>query len=267
MRLKGSPATARRPNSGGATSTIRRSTGWSPKRKRQNIDVRTAGLRILEARAELGIAGSTLYPQLQQLSGEVLRAGQQQSNGPDSAVWRYRVGLDIAWELDFWGKFRRGIESADAAYFASIASYDDVQVLVAAQAASFYATIRTIEQRLRIAHENAALQKRSLEITERLFKSGNESELDVQQARTQYLSTVASIPELEGSLRQVQNALNVLLARPPGPAARDGGGTREDSDGRARSHRRPARRPAAPPTGRACGRDASRRAVGSDWRQ
>ena len=185
--------------------------------QRQNIDVRIAGLRILEARAQLGIAGSTLYPQLQQLTGEALRAGQQQSNGPDSAVWRYRVGLDIAWELDFWGKFRRGIESADAAYFASIASYDDVQVLVAAQAASFYATIRTIEQRLRIAHENAALQKRSLEITERLFKSGNESELDVQQARTQYLSTVASIPELEGSLRQAQNALNVLLARPPGP--------------------------------------------------
>jgi multidrug efflux system outer membrane protein len=185
--------------------------------QRQNIDVRIAGLRILEARAQLGIAGSTLYPQLQQLTGEALRASQQQSNGPDSAVWRYRIGLDIAWELDFWGKFRRGIESADAAYFASIASYDDVQVLVAAQAASFYATIRTIEQRLRIAHENAALQKRSLEITERMFKSGNESELDVQQARTQYLSTIAAIPELEGSLRQAQNALNVLVARPPGP--------------------------------------------------
>ena len=179
--------------------------------------MRTAGLRILEARAALGIAGSALYPQLQQLSGEVLRAGQQQSNGPDTAFWTYGVGLDIAWELDFWGKFRRGIESADAAYFASIAAYDDAQVLVAAQAASLYASIRTIELRLRIAHENAALQKRSLEITERLFKSGNESELDVQQARTQYLSTVASIPELEGSLRQVQNALSVLIARPPGP--------------------------------------------------
>jgi multidrug efflux system outer membrane protein len=185
--------------------------------QRQNTDVRIAGLRILEARAQLGIAGSTLYPQVQQLTGEALRAGRRESNGPDTAAWSYRVGLDIAWELDFWGKFRRGVESADAAYFASIASYDDVQVLVAAQAASFYVTIRTIEQRLRIAHENAALQKRSLEITERLFKSGNESELDVQQALTQYLSTVASIPELEGSLRQAQNALNVLVARPPGP--------------------------------------------------
>ncbi len=185
--------------------------------QRQNTDVRTAGLRILEARAQLGIAGSTLYPQLQQLTGEALRARQLQSNGSDTALWTYGVGFDFAWELDFWGKFRRGIESADAAYFASIAAYDDVQVLVAAQAASFYASIRTIELRLRIAHENAALQKRSLEITERLFKSGNESELDVQQARTLYLSTLSSIPELEGSLRQVQNALSVLVGRPPGP--------------------------------------------------
>ena len=123
----------------------------------------------------------------------------------------------IAWEMDFWGRFRRGIEAADANYFASIAQFDDVQVLVAAQAASFYTSIRTIEERLRFAEKNAALQKRSLEITERLFKSGNESELDVQQAKSLYLGTVATIPELEGTLRQTQNALNVLLGRPPGP--------------------------------------------------
>lgn len=185
--------------------------------QRLNPGVRTAGLRIIEARAQLGIAGSALYPQLQQLNGELVRAGQERSGGPDTSFTAYSAGFDIAWELDFWGRFRRGIESADAAYFASIAQYDDVQVLVAAQAASLYASIRTIELRLRIAHENAALQKRSLEITERLFKSGNESELDVQQARSLYLGTIATIPELEGSLRQAQNALSVLLARPPGP--------------------------------------------------
>ncbi|MBP6735000.1 MAG: efflux transporter outer membrane subunit, partial [Chromatiaceae bacterium] len=185
--------------------------------QRLNPGVRTAGMRILEARAQLGIAGSALYPQVQQVTGEVVRAGQEKSDGPDSTFTAYSVGFAIAWELDFWGKFRRGIEAADAGYFASIAQYDDVQVLVAAQAAGLYASIRTIEQRLRIAHENAALQKRSLEITERLFKSGNESELDVQQAKSLYLGTLATIPELEGSLRQTQNALSVLLARPPGP--------------------------------------------------
>ena len=185
--------------------------------QRLNPGARAAGLRIMEARAQLGIAGSTLYPQLQQVSGEVLRTGQRQSGGPDASFSAYRFGFEIGWELDFWGKFRRGIEAADASYFASIAQYDDLQVLVAAQVASLYSSVRTIELRLRIAHENAALQKRSLEITERLFKSGNEAELDVQQARSFYLSTLATIPELEGSLRQTQNALSILLARPPGP--------------------------------------------------
>ena len=184
--------------------------------QRLNPGARTAGLRIMEARAQLGIAGSALYPQLQQVSGEVLRTGQRQSGGPDTAFSAYSAGFDIGWELDFWGRFRRGIEAADASYLASIAQYDDIQVLVAAQVANLYCSIRTIELRLRIAHENAALQKRSLEITERLFKSGNEAELDVQQAKSFYLSTLATIPELEGSLRQTQNALSVLLARPPG---------------------------------------------------
>src|SRR5678816_1257015 len=95
--------------------------------------------------------------------------------------------------------------------------YDDVQVLMASQVASLYISIRTIKVRLRIAAENAALQKRNLDISERLFKSGHDSELDVQQAKAQYLATLATIPVLEIGLRQAQNALSTLLARPPGP--------------------------------------------------
>jgi multidrug efflux system outer membrane protein len=182
-----------------------------------NPGVRTAGLRVLEARAQLGIAGSALYPQLQQASAQALTVGHDTRDGESTSYETYGAAFDVAWELDFWGRFRRGIEAADAAYFASIAQYDDVQVLVAAQAASLYATIRTFELRLRIARENASLQQRSLEITERLFRSGNESELDVQQARSLYLGTLATIPELERAQRQAENALNVLLGRPPGP--------------------------------------------------
>jgi NodT family efflux transporter outer membrane factor (OMF) lipoprotein len=183
---------------------------------RLNPGVRTAGARILESRAQLGVAGSGRYPQLQQLSGSLLEVGEHTSGEPNTQYTAGSAAFDIAWELDFWGRYRRAIEAADAAYFASIAQYDDVQVLVASQAASLYATIRTLELRLRITHQNAEIQQRSLEITERLFKSGNESELDVQQARSLYLSTIATIPELEGALRQAQNALSVLLARPPG---------------------------------------------------
>lgn len=185
--------------------------------QRLNPGVRTAGLRILEARAQLGIAGSALYPQSQQVTGNLLRAGQERTDGPDPDFSSYAAGFDIVWELDFWGKFRRGVEAADYNYLASIARYDDVQVLVAAQVAELYAIVRTTELRLQIARENAALQKRSLEITERLFLSGNDAELDVQQARTLYISTLATIPELETGLRQAQNALGVLLGRPPGP--------------------------------------------------
>ena len=185
--------------------------------QRSNPGVRTAGLRILEARAQLGIAGSALYPQLQQASAQALEVGQDTRDSSSTSYASYGAALDVAWELDFWGRFRRGIEAADAAYFASIAQYDDLQVLVASQAASLYATIRTFELRLRIARENAELQRRSLEITERLFRSGNESELDVQQARSLYFGTLATIPELEGAQRQAQNALGILLGRPPGP--------------------------------------------------
>ena len=183
---------------------------------RANPNVRTAGLRIMEARAQLGIAGSTLYPQVKQATGEVLWAGEHKEHSDTSAV-SFSAGLRASWELDFWGKFQRGIEAADAGYWASIALYDDVQVLMASQVASLYISIRTLKVRLRIAAENAALQKRNLDISERLFKSGHDSELDVQQAKSQYLATLATIPALEIGVRQAQNALSILLARPPGP--------------------------------------------------
>jgi multidrug efflux system outer membrane protein len=185
--------------------------------QRANRNVRTAGLRIMEARAQLGIAGSTLYPQVQQVTADVLRAGEQRAGGPDNSAVAMNAGLSVSWELDFWGRFRRSIEAADAGYLASIAQYDDLQVLMAAQVASLYCSIRTLEARLRIVRDNTALLRRSLEIAERLFKSGSDSELDVQQARALYLSTLASLPPLQGSLRQTQNALSTLLARAPGP--------------------------------------------------
>lgn len=185
--------------------------------QRVNPSVRIAGMRIMEARAQLGIADSTRYPQVQQATGEVLGVGEQRSGGRDTSAVTANAALRVSWELDFWGKFRRSIESADAAYLASIAQYDDMQVLMAAQVAGLYSSIRTVELRLRISRENAELQRRSLQITELHFKSGNESELDVQQAKAQYLGTLSTVPQLEIVLRQTQNALSILLARPPGP--------------------------------------------------
>jgi len=187
--------------------------------KQENPSLRIAGLRILESRAQLGIAGSTLYPQVQQLGGAVDYVNTRQNGGglPDDnqSFVDYQVGFNLGWELDFWGRFRRGIESADAAFFASIADQQDVQVLLSAQVADLYYVYRTTELRIRIAEENAAIQKRSYEITQRIFESGEQGELDLQQARTQYLATLSTIPDLQIALTKTRNALNTLLGRPP----------------------------------------------------
>src|SRR5688500_13266070 len=95
--------------------------------QRVNPNVRTAGLRIMEARAQLGIAGSTLLPQVQQVTGELLGVAEQRRDARDFTALSLNAGFQLGWEIDFWGKFRRSIEAADAGYFASIALYDDVQ--------------------------------------------------------------------------------------------------------------------------------------------
>ena len=187
--------------------------------RRDSISLTIAGLRILESRAQLGIAGSTLYPQVQQATGAVSYVNTQQRGGAlgndSQSLASYQAGFNLSWELDFWGRFKRGIESADAAFFASLANQQDLQVLLSAQVADLYFSYRTTQMRIRIARENASLQKRSYEITERIFASGGDSELDLQQAKTQYLATLSTIPQLEGALHQTRNALCVLLGRPP----------------------------------------------------
>jgi len=188
--------------------------------RRDNPSLRIAGLRILESRAALGIAGSNQYPQLQQLSGSAIAIEDRKSGGagPDQTqhATAYNASFDLAWELDFWGRFRRGIESANAGFFASITNQQDVQVLLSAQVASLYYGYRTTLLRIEIAKKNAAIQKRSLDITERLYAHGQESELDLQQAKAQYLGTLATIPEQEADLVQLRNALCAVLGRPPG---------------------------------------------------
>ncbi len=188
--------------------------------KQENLALRTAGLRVLESRALLGVAGSSLYPQVQQATGAISYVNNQYHGGtsspPDQDFGSYQAGFNLAWELDFWGRFRRSIESADAAFFASIANQRDAQVILAAGVADLYYAYRLTEARIAIAKKNAKTQKRSFEITTKLFESGEESELDLQQAKTQYLATLSTIPELEFTLIQTRNALGVLLGRPPG---------------------------------------------------
>ena len=186
-----------------------------------NYGLQVAGLRVLEARAQVGIAVGNRYPQIQRARGGVtgVRVSENSANtfgGGDLEYGQYDLGADISWELDFWGRFRRGIESADASLLASIARYDDALLLLVAQVVDTYASIRTAEEQLRIARANVVIQQRSYTITEVNFRNGADSELDVQQARTLLLSTQATIPDLELTLQQAKNAMSTLLGRTPG---------------------------------------------------
>ena len=188
----------------------------------RNSSLKIAGLRVLEARAQLGIAESGRYPQLQQLGVDSLYIDRHQSGGnnpQDLHFWQHSAAFDVGWELDFWGRFSRAIESSDAQYFAAQANYEDALVLLRAQVADTYFSLRTTEARLRVARENAVQQKRNFEITEKLFNSGQSAELDLQQAKTQYLGTLSSIPAFEDQLLRTRNALAVLVGQPPGGAA------------------------------------------------
>lgn len=186
----------------------------------QNLGLEATGLRVLEARARLGIAVGQLYPQSQSAGGAAIYTNRNDrssdSAAGDQTFWTYDLGANVGWEIDFWGRFQRGIESADADLMSTVAAYDAALLLLTAQVVDTYSIIRATEAQLAIARENLALQQRSFEITDTLYRNGQESELDRQQALTLRLSTEATIPALEATLDQSRNALSVLLGQMPG---------------------------------------------------
>ena len=177
---------------------------------------------MLEARALLGIAIGQLFPQVQQANGSLEynriseRSPQAGVRGGNLTYAQSQVGLMANWELDFWGKFRRAIESADAGLSATIADYDNTLVSLTGDVANAYVLIRTLEKRIDIARQNIETQKESLKIAEARFGGGTTSQRDVEQATTLLNDTQASIPTLEAQLRQAKNAMSVLLGLPPG---------------------------------------------------
>jgi len=186
---------------------------------RQNLPLQVAGLRIVEARAQLGIAVGSLFPQTQQAFGafDVVEQSKNQPGGAlsDPNFRNVEIGFDAAWELDFWGRFRRGIESAEANLASNVADYDNALVSLTAEVARVYVVIRLAEERLAIARANIVLQEESLRIAKVRFDQGATSELDFQQATYNLANTQALVPIQLRTLRQAKNALSVLLGMPP----------------------------------------------------
>jgi NodT family efflux transporter outer membrane factor (OMF) lipoprotein len=187
---------------------------------RQNLTLREAGFRVLEARAQLGIAIGEIFPQQQTANGSFTQrtvseevANRQATPQRYFSNWQY--GFSLSWELDFWGRFRRAIEAADNRLNASVEDYDDVLVTLLGDVASNYVQLRTFEQQLVYLRTNVELQRVVLTISQAQFKGGQVSELDVDQAQSILAQTESQIPQLEISIRQTTNRLCVLLGVPP----------------------------------------------------
>jgi len=188
---------------------------------RQNLPLKVAGMRILEARARRGVAAGNLFPQKQQMTGQYTR-NEFSDNAFPFGSFPFKkhyddwiTGFDAAWELDVWGQLRRGIEAADANLNAEIEGYDDVLVILQAEVAAAYVQMRTVEERLELARENLHLQSKTLRIVRDRFEQGIVSELDVRQAGAALNATESLIPTLEESRRKLQNALCTLMGMPP----------------------------------------------------
>jgi NodT family efflux transporter outer membrane factor (OMF) lipoprotein len=184
----------------------------------QNLTLRSAGVRVLEARAQLGIAIGELYPQQQQFTSSVTYQRIPTSNTPVIAntFWSDAFALQSSWEIDVWGKLRRGVESADDAFLASVANYDDVLVSLTGDVAATYVQIRTTQTQIAIARDNIEKQRLAVQIAQSRYEGGAATKRDVYQATNVLGSTEAAVPQLTIQLEQSKNALSVLLGMEPG---------------------------------------------------
>jgi NodT family efflux transporter outer membrane factor (OMF) lipoprotein len=186
----------------------------------QNLSLREAGFRVLQARAQKCIATGYFFPQLQDASASYTHRAisgtvANREFTPVRYFDLYNTGLSLAWELDFWGRFRRAIEAADATLNATVEDYDAVLVMLVADVARTYVQLRTLEARLSYLRENVRLQQKSLEVALERFHGGVASELDPQQAAANLAETEALIPPIQIQLRQACNQLCLLLGIPP----------------------------------------------------
>ena len=122
---------------------------------RQNNGIKIAGLRILEAQANLNIATGNRFPQVQAVVGDA-----SVTDSGDLTIQQYNLGAGLSWEIDFWGRFSHGIEAADASYLATVANHVDVLVMVTATVADAYGVIRATKDPTTLATQRLALPQR-----------------------------------------------------------------------------------------------------------
>lgn len=177
----------------------------------ENLDLRLAAAQVLEAQAELAAARAPFFPFA---TGELeaSRGNQTPSLRTENS---FLAALALSWEIDFWGRYRRATEAARAALLATEEGRRSVVASLVAAVAQQYLQLAALHERLRIVLRTAEAQEDSLGLVRSLSRRGVQSDAEVRQAESQLLATQAQVPGLERQIAQAENALAVLLGRPP----------------------------------------------------
>lgn len=183
-----------------------------------NLTLHVAGVRILQARAQLAKSVGGLYPQMQTMNGNYLGyrvGGSYLQDVLPSNFSAALLGFSANWETDFWGKYRRSIRSRDANFLSSVAAYDSALVTLTSDIAQTYVGIRGSESLIKITQQNIKLQEKSLALTSSRYNAGAVSLRDVEEAKTQLAETKAMLPGVVSQLQIQKDALAVLLGVVP----------------------------------------------------
>ena len=188
----------------------------------QNRDLQTAVGRIREFRAEVGIAKAPLLPTLTANGSFSTNQVALGSFAPQSFdAWR--VTGDVAWELDFWGQTRRGIEAARADLASEEAAQRAVVLSLVSDVATGYLSLLELDQERLIAERTLASRQATLDLARQRFKQGLTSELDVRQFEAQVAVPAATLAQTERLRAEQEHQLSLLLGEPPSHVARGSG--------------------------------------------
>ena len=183
-------------------------------------DMRTAQARLKQVRAGRDLAVAGLFPSLGVSASARRSKTGTAAGGSGAAQTLYAAGFDASWEPSIFSGQRDAASGAEADVAASEATLESTRVSLAAEVALEYVTLRTYQQRLAIAHDNAASQAETLQLTDWKQQAGLATSLDVEQARTNLEQSKGSIPGLEEGRAAAEHRLAVLTGQAPG-ALRD----------------------------------------------
>jgi outer membrane protein, multidrug efflux system len=188
----------------------------------QNYDLRIAAARILQAQSQVTIAGAPLFPTVDGTASAPYNAytGSDRPATLSDHSFEWQVGLGVGWELDFWGKYRRGTEAAQAALLATEDGRYAVMATLVADVGQAYLTLRALDLTLEISQRTVKSRQQSLDLVQARLDGGVAGVLDLRQAETLLYSATKTIPELQRQIEQTENFINILLGQNPGPVKR-----------------------------------------------